>query len=75
MDPDAFARQVLDRAEGQQIFYAYYDGYSTSKTTCPAILNAFARERPAEQLSSDASSYEPAYLYRFEAAPAATAGG
>ena len=75
VDPDQFARKVLDRADGHQIFYAFYDGYSTSKKTCPAILNAFSRERPAEQLSSDTSSYEPAYLYRFVTAPAANAGG
>jgi hypothetical protein len=75
VDPDAFARKVLDRADGHQIFYAYYDGYSTSKKTCPAVLNAFARQRPADQLSSDATSYEPAYLYRFTPAPAVTPGG
>jgi uncharacterized membrane protein len=75
VDPKQFARKVLDRAEGHQIFYAFYDGYTTSKKTCPAVLNAFARARPAEQLSSDASSYEPAYLYRFTSAPPTNPGG
>lgn len=67
--PEAFARQVLDRAEGRTVFLVYSVAIHTHRETCPAVLDELARARPAEVLTTASQAYEPAGVVRLPPAP------
>jgi hypothetical protein len=69
VSPEAFAREVLTRAEGRTVFLVYSVAIHTHRETCPAVLEELARSRPAEVLTSASPAFEPAGVVRFAPPP------
>lgn len=65
VSPEDFARQVLERAGTQQIFFVYSTNYQTHRDICPAIYNALGASRTPEVLSQPTDAYEWASVVRF----------
>lgn len=64
--PDAFAEDLIERAEGQTIFLVYSTTYVTHTDICPALFNAIAnRGLVAETLSQPSEAFESASVVAF----------
>jgi mannosyltransferase len=59
-DPDAFAKQALQRATGHTVWLVYELGYRTFHGACQSLYTDFtvARGTPILALKADSSSYE-----------------
>lgn len=65
VDPETFAAEVLERAGDRAVFLVYSTSYLTHEDICPALFNAFGRQRPPEVLTSTTEAWEPAAVARF----------
>ncbi|MGE0796186.1 MAG: hypothetical protein AB7O29_12720, partial [Acidimicrobiia bacterium] len=64
-DPEAFARDLLDRAGEATIWLVWEAGYRTLGTRCEDLGNALARLRPAVAVVSSGDTFEHAVLYQY----------
>ncbi len=67
-DPEAFVGEVLDRAEGHNIWLAWSPEYITLETQCSEVRNLLAQARPGNSPSVQADSdtfFENANLHRY----------
>jgi mannosyltransferase len=70
-DPRAFARQVLERAAGRDIFYVWMPGYRTLDKKCEAVNDALGAARPGNRqlLEPDKDTFERQALWLHPATP------
>ncbi|HWJ96642.1 MAG TPA: hypothetical protein VNQ33_00700, partial [Acidimicrobiales bacterium] len=67
---DDFATDLLERAEGRQIFLVYSTDYITHEETCPALFNAIGAQRSPEILTDTTEAWEPSAVVLFAPAGA-----
>jgi 4-amino-4-deoxy-L-arabinose transferase-like glycosyltransferase len=75
VEPEAFAGELLDRADDRHIFLVWKNDYITHTGTCERIINELSRSRPTGQqvVAADAEIFEGASLHHFPPTPEAEA--
>ena len=70
-DPDAVAREVLDRAGEGTVWLVWMSGYATYESQCEELREVFATARPAQTVvTADAGEvFEPMWVERFPSSP------
>lgn len=68
-DPEAFAGEMLDRADDRTIWYVWMPGYRTLDKQCEKVNNALGNARPGNEqlLEPDTSVFERHVLWRHPA--------
>ena len=65
-DPAAFARGLLDRADGHTIWFAWAGGHRTHGRKCETTAAALRAERSASTVVTDDGDYEHGWLFRYD---------